>query len=626
MDNRTLIILCNDAKLPDALRKKRNKKVITLNYDKNDDNTIINVGLPKFVDDVRHLPNNVKDLLEIAAYVYAGDRKISRGAIDQVEYQSWSRNLHYVIKVQDIEFWNNIEVKSSLKKALEFVSGDKKYEFTFESGRPTNKYNLFDENEFKIQTKRKTNIILFSGGLDSLAGVLETLSNSINDVCLVSHKSSSGSSSSARNRILAELNKKFPNRCKYYEFKCNLSGIRGVDESQRTRSFLYSSIAFALSTAYSTNNIYYYENGITSINFMDSQDLINARASRTTHPKTIGLFNKFFQQFNNKFVIQFPYLYHTKSDVIGIIKQIDLIDYIRISVSCSKIFKDIGEHTHCGGCSQCIDRKIAIYDLGLEEFDDRLGLYSIDFIKDNITDLSIRKTLLDYIRLALDFFEMDINTFYYKMVETLAEIDEFIEGESEEEKVQKIFKLCKKHGSQVKNAVNRMSSIYIDLFKRNNLNQDSLLGLLNAGVHFKVPSIQLAEKIISKLESSIPKTFQKNKPKNENDFNDKVEGLIDSEKYDYEREFPSIKFALCKTIPDHSILHNDLLIESKYLRGKISPSSITDEISSDILKYNKNTVNKYILFVIYDPERKIKDDQKFCNEFSDYNCIIKIIR
>jgi len=94
---------------------------------------------------------------------------------------------------------------------------------------------------------------------------------------------------------------------------------------------------------------------------------------------------------------------------------------------------------------------------------------------------------------------------------------------------------------------------------------------------------------------------------------------------DLESEFPAISFALAKTIPDHSLLKNyNLLIETKYVRGKTTPSKITDGIAADLTKYPAKCIK---LFCIYDPERSIYNDEKFRKDFeSKGNCVINIIR
>ena len=80
----------------------------------------VRIDLPNFIRDVYHLPNRILDLLELAAYVYCADRKVSRGAKHLVEYHSWARSFHFAIKVRDYEFWKRPEVANSLASALTF--------------------------------------------------------------------------------------------------------------------------------------------------------------------------------------------------------------------------------------------------------------------------------------------------------------------------------------------------------------------------------------------------------------------------------------------------------------------------------------------------------------------------
>jgi len=309
------------------------------------------------------LQDNVKDLLELAAYIYAADRKIKRGEIDAVEYQSWDRSFHFVFPVRDLPFWNRNDVHSALSEALEFMTGDKSYKFTFQKMDSDVPMDLFDQEGYKTTPDSPTSVILFSGGLDSLTGTVDRLVNTNENICLISHQSRQPESARTQRKLIESLNNRFNKRCSHFKFFCHLKGERAVEETQRTRSFLYGSIAFALAGAFSQEKFFFYENGITSINYSKRQDLINARASRTTHPKTLGLLEKLYGLFNsNKPIkIEHPYLYKKKSDVVNMLVRIDGQNLISSSVSYSKTFQNTTQNTHCGQCSQCIDRRFAIF-------------------------------------------------------------------------------------------------------------------------------------------------------------------------------------------------------------------------------------------------------------------------
>jgi len=71
------VFLCNGASCPKGLSD--NVRVMSLNYLNNSPHRNVNLQLPRFVEQVFHLPKRVLDLLEIAAYTFAADRAIERG-------------------------------------------------------------------------------------------------------------------------------------------------------------------------------------------------------------------------------------------------------------------------------------------------------------------------------------------------------------------------------------------------------------------------------------------------------------------------------------------------------------------------------------------------------------------
>jgi len=611
------IVLCNGAEFPEKLAQKAHN-VVLLEYNPQSPHINVNIPIPKLVNQVFHLPDRIKDLLEIAAYVFAADRKTKRGTPDSMEYHSWSRSFHFIIKVRDHQFWKKETVKNKLSEVLCFMTGDKACDFTFNSGYFTGKAGLFDEENFKIIPSSSTSVILFSGGLDSLAGILNMLETTNDKVCLISHVSQNATLRTQK-KLYKALNKDYPNRLEpHYTFKCNLKGDTALEETQRTRSFLYSSIAFAIATAYSQNTFYLFENGITSINFSRREDLINARASRTTHPKTLELLTELLSLVNESQIkIEHPFLFKTKTDILQLLAKYEKKEYINSTVSCCKTRMKLQNSTHCGGCFQCIDRRFAAYGAELEEYDGT-AIYDVDFINQKIEDRAMKTTIMDYVRLALEFRKMNYMTFCSERLAELADLEDYIEGNDENEKIEKVYRLCIHYGEQIETAISRMNKPFDVIIP------GSFLDIVRDREYLKEPVINLAQRISNKLDKAIPIAFKNNKPKNENDFNDKVNAILEGEKDEYKREFPSISFALAKAIPDHSINNLDLLIESKYIRGKTAPSVASEGIAADMTKY---PTESYKLFVVYDPEGQIADKETFKKDFENKgNCTVIIIR
>ena len=85
-----------------------------------------------------------------------------------------------------------------------------------------------------------------------------------------------------------------------------------------------------------------------------------------------------------------------------------------------------------------------------------------------------------------------------------------------------------------------------------------------------------------------------------------------------------MSFAGGHTVPDHGNDDSDVLVEAKYLRGATTPNKVTDGIAADLTKYPRD---KHILFVVYDPDRAIKDDQSFKSDFeSQGRCTVLVVR
>lgn len=181
------VFLCNGANR--SANVTQDVEVANLSYSKGDPNCFVKVKLPTFVDQVYHLPARVLDLLEIAAYVFAADRWAYRGPKDAVEFQAWPRVMRFVIRVREADFWNRPEIKGKLAAALVFMTGDQEYIFEFFPGHSTPPTSLFDREELKIELRGPTSVVLFSGGLDSLAGVLDRLRSTTENICLISHQS-----------------------------------------------------------------------------------------------------------------------------------------------------------------------------------------------------------------------------------------------------------------------------------------------------------------------------------------------------------------------------------------------------------------------------------------------------
>ena len=602
------MFLCNGESLPDDMDGVPGT---ALDYRPQIGNANVRLGLPDFVQSVYHLPDRFLDLLEIAAYVFAGDRLTLRGRKNTVEYHSWARNLHYVMRVRDHAFWNRSDVQDALRAALLFMTGDQSYDFTFQPGHSTPPADLFDSEVFQVEAADSLSVMLFSGGLDSLAGAVQRLEETNDRVCLVSHQSSQPSIVRTQDSLVKALQGEYPGRVHHYRFRTNLRRIRAKEETQRTRSFLYVSIAFAIAHAFGRDRVFVYENGITSLNFTRRDDLLNARASRTTHPQTLGRMAQLFSIIAERPIsMETPFLWKTKSDVVDVLIASGFGHLIPSSVSCSHTFKSETNATHCGECFQCIDRRIGAYGAQAEKHD-HSGLYANDIIGKTISNAESKTTVVDYLRQAGNFANWNVDYFYRQTLDDLQHLNGWVPNcDDEMVLVGEVWSLCSRHGNQVGQALRRMRDMHESVFAP--LAQDSLLKVVSDREFLRAPIERLVTSIENRLESALPKSFRSVRPVNEADLNDKIEGLLDTWRDDLQREHPSVPFARAGVVPDFSIERGHLLIEGKYIRGKTTPSRVTEGMAADLTKYPQEA---HVLFVVYDPDAAIVDRAKLKRDF-----------
>lgn len=596
-------------------------------------NKNVNIRVQKFAIDLGHIPDRYLDLIELSAYIFCADRFTSRGEKDSVYLKSWCRNFRHVMKVRDFKFWKQDHIQNLLHSLLSFMSGDN-HIFEFQPGLKTDKVSLFDAKDYWTPGDKEYEIVMFSGGLDSTTGVLNLLKTTDKNLILASHISRPTTKSIIKN-IVNELELDYPGRVKSLQFECNLRGVRAEEESQRTRSFLYSSIGAAIANANEQSKLFYFENGVVSINLPPSEQFINARASRTTHPRVLKEISTLISFIEEKeFQIINPFFSKTKTDTLKLLDNIGKRNFLHKTVSCSRTFDkgvDFLKKTHCGRCSQCIDRRFAVAASGLLE-DEGCLPYAYDFVTENICsdktppdNCEEMTTLVDYIRLSKKLNEDNIDKFQDSWIEPITDTIDYVEGDSDSEKIEYLYGIFSRHGKQVFiEGLRGFINFYHNEFFSYKTERNSLIQILGKKEYLEEPPRIVSSRIVQILSDNIPIAFKSNEPADETQVQDQVQALLSSQENNLKREFPHVSFALASAVPDFSLSLPCVYVEVKYLRGHTTPSKITAGIAEDCTKYPPEA---FILFVIYDPKRKISDDDKFSNDFENKRpCMVRMIR
>lgn len=340
-----------------------------------------------FFSNLLSLPEpRVLDLMLIAAGVYAVDRIAKRRK--SRSNQLGIRQLRLEFQVRDIKFWSSRRIQKLLLEILSFLTGDD-WQLGFEKQQCTTVNDGYQEY-LEIPKFPARSGALYSGGLDSAAGLANRLLEGANDLVLVTVGHQRGLHSRIKRQldalcaILSEQGHSTPEML-HSTLTTSLEGgmshrLRDQERTQRSRSFLFCVAAIVAGNAYHLPRMEMFENGVGAINLPLMTGMLGGGLStRGAHPSFLGLMSELGTLVTEKQIeLVLPYRDLTKAEMLGRLKHVPgLTAWLQQSRSC--IHTSIREQgkTHCGRCAACIERRQAFLVSGLAE---ELSLYQADIL------------------------------------------------------------------------------------------------------------------------------------------------------------------------------------------------------------------------------------------------------
>lgn len=421
------------------------------------------------------LPSAFVDLIEIATYVYCADQAVSRGSGNGEHFGSeWRRNFTFRIPVRRPDFWSSAAVTSILAQSLGFLSDDNyHFEFVEIVDAPSIQHYLF--SAANAHADRIEEVALFSGGLDSLGGAIRAAIVDGRRIALVTHQSTSKLAKrygALREKMLAKS--KHPPM--FIPISINKREDLSREYTQRSRSFLYMSLAATVAQTLGLDRIRFYENGVVSLNFSPVGQVVGAKATRTTHPRVLRGFSKLLSLVAERpFEVENPFIWKTKTEVVKEILSAGCGDMIALSTSCAHVWDSTNFTPHCGSCSQCIDRRFAILAAKAQDFESE-DTYKVKlFVGER--DLDEARTLLAaYVETATLVHQMSDVAFMSRFGEigrVLSHLDEAADVGA-----RRIFELQKRHAASVTEVVDSAIANHAGAIRSRSLPPTCLLRLI----------------------------------------------------------------------------------------------------------------------------------------------------
>ena len=305
------------------------------------------------------------DFLLLASTVYGLDKMAPRQGADD----AWTRDFDVTLPVSDPARWT--DNRAPLLASLEFLSGDRwNIDFVAHSSsvlRPRSRRR----RRIAVPAPPRADLAcLFSGGLDSLVGVIDILESEQSNVMLVGHHDGQMAGPlSDQKSLLSGLMTQYPNRIQQILVRVGHSST-AEDITLRCRSILFIALGIYGASALGPKvPLVVPENGTISLNVPLTPSRRGSCSTRTTHPTLLRDLGQFLNAIGLMNPITTPFSAKTKGEAVEQCRNLDLLKKLTpFSVSCAKrghkstwVRKSARS---CGRCMPCIYRRAALHKVG----------------------------------------------------------------------------------------------------------------------------------------------------------------------------------------------------------------------------------------------------------------------
>ncbi len=353
----------------------------------------------------------IQDLIDIGVAVYMSD-------IYSERRHDLQRNFEIIIPVRNLDDWNPF--KRKLESTISLLGRDNVSIYFVQKETKKDEQKVKQIIDFNEKNHQNRCVCLFSGGLDSLAGVKWALKEHKKPI-LISHYSNP-KLLSIQNTLVEKLKELKIGKVHYCYFKVAKSRNKKVSYPlpsppwslmpQFLRSFLFLSLACAVALKNKISNVYMFENGPVALNPMFSEARIN---TMTTHPHFLKSFqsiiNSVFEKDSYKPVcIENPFKYETKGQIVEkylnqkfkelIMETNSCWNYARVPRIAKLSKNELEVKRHDGVCLPCIIRRVALQKVGMNNASHYLSNVFGCIENEDITKCNkeLTLTIADYLR------------------------------------------------------------------------------------------------------------------------------------------------------------------------------------------------------------------------------------
>lgn len=302
------------------------------------------------------------DILDLAIAIHAVDRIAKRK-------QEKSSNFHIEIPVRNYDIFCSLDTLNLLAKILNWYTNDF-WNFEF-------KKRDIDGREIEFQAQlpwkevpKQPEVALWSGGLDSLAGLYTRLSSENTKNYVLIGTGSNSQVIKKQKQLANGIDNLFPNRTLLVQVPYKwLNTPKGAKNFiQRSRGLVFSLIGAVCANHLGSKSLYIYENGIGAINLPYTKSSLGVDQGKSVHPISLKYTSDLLSMlFGFKFEVTNPFWLSTKQQMVSNLIVSKRKDLIKLSSSCDRIHRLETGLTQCGICTSCLLRRLSLETSGFND-------------------------------------------------------------------------------------------------------------------------------------------------------------------------------------------------------------------------------------------------------------------
>jgi 7-cyano-7-deazaguanine synthase in queuosine biosynthesis len=306
------------------------------------------------------VPPQLADLVDISLAIAAADRL-------SVRRSPMPCRIHIALPVRHPEVFTHSSLLNQLCAVLSYYTDDQ-WSFSFHQrttlGRPT-------ERQIALPCHNEsTEVSLWSGGLDSLAG-LWIRARTRPDVAYVLVGTGLNTFiQHIQQHVAQQLRRTQPIAIDLIQvpLKVITASKKPKNRTQRTRGFVFLLLGAVCALLEGQDTLMVYENGIGALNLAYRNSEVGVDHSRAVHPLAlIKMSDLVSQLLERPFRLQNPFLFWTKAEMCALLREKEAEELVYRTSSCDSRQRKPNQPPQCGRCSSCLLRRQALAAAGIPD-------------------------------------------------------------------------------------------------------------------------------------------------------------------------------------------------------------------------------------------------------------------